>query len=84
MRAAPGRASDWMSPDGLSPTDKIALDELADGLSWFYDIGYTHGEYHALRLLGGPLMTADTLGGLDSAIRADWSRWRKQAAGYAR
>jgi hypothetical protein len=72
-----------MTPDGLSFNDRIALDDLADRLSGFYDVGYTEGSYWAFRLIGGPLISAGTLGGLDSAIRADYVRERR-LAGYAR
>jgi hypothetical protein len=74
VNGAPGRASAWATAGGLSIADQITLDDLADKWAFFYDVGYADGEFHALRLLGGPLLTARTLGGLDSAIRADWMR----------
>lgn len=83
MTGPPVRASAWMAADGLDPGDKIALDDLGDRLSGFYDVGYAEGDYWAFRLIGGPLLTAATLGGLDSSIRADWSRWQ-YAAGRIR
>jgi hypothetical protein len=84
VNGPPVRASRWTAPDGLSISDRIALDDLADRLSGFYDVGYTEGGYWAFRLIGGPLLAADTLGGIDSAVRADWSRWKQHAAGRAR
>jgi hypothetical protein len=83
VNGPPARASYWTTPDGLSISEQIALDELADKWASVYDLGYADGEYFAFRLIGGPLLPADTLGGLDSAIRADFSRAR-QAAGRAR
>ena len=83
MNGAAGRASSWTTPDGLSPTDKIALDELGDKWSSCYDIGHADDEFYAFRLIGGPLLVARTLAGLDSALRADYARERR-LAGYAR
>ena len=78
----PARATAWMTPDGLSIADQIALERIADAWSDIYDIGFADGEFHALRLIGGPLITADTLAGIDSAVRADY--WRlTRAAGSA-
>jgi len=76
----PVRASFWTTPDGLSVADKIALDDMADKWASVYDLGHTDGEFYAFRLIGGPLLAARTLAGLDSAIRADWSRRRQQRA----
>jgi len=66
---------------GAWPTaDEMTLDALkASGWAGWYDIGFTAGEYYAFRLIGGPLLTARTPAGLESAIRADFSRWRLAA-----
>lgn len=69
--------------DGLTAIDQIALDELADRWAGHYDTGYADGEYWAFRLVGGPLLAARTLAGLDSAIRADYARSRQPAPGRA-
>jgi len=79
----PVRASALTTPDGLSVIDKIALDELADKWAAAYDLGHADAEFWAFRLIGGPLLAARTLAGLDSAIRADYARERR-IAGYAR
>jgi hypothetical protein len=66
----------WTAAGGLAVSDDLtALDNLAGTWTGLYDVGYADGEFHALRLTGGPLLTADTPGGLDSAIRADFTRW---------
>jgi hypothetical protein len=67
----------------LSARDRQALDELGDSISDLYDTGYADCSFWAYRLAGGPLLAADTLAGLDSAIREDRHRSRL-AAGYAR
>jgi len=78
----PARATAWMTPDGLSIADQIDLERIARHWETVYDIGYVDGQYRAFRLIGGPLITADTLAGIDSAVRADY--WRlTQAAGRA-
>lgn len=84
MNGAAGCASAWMTADGLTVTSRKALNDLADDWASFYDLGYAAGEYHAFRLIGGPLITARTLAGLDSAIRADWNRWQRHATGHPR
>jgi hypothetical protein len=81
VNGPPVRASYWTTPDGLSASDQIALDDLGDRWATVYDVGHTEGEYWAFRLIGGPLLAAGTLGALDSAIRADYAR---RLAGYAR
>jgi hypothetical protein len=83
VNGPPVRASYWTTPGGLSASDQIALDGLAGKWASAYDVGYGAGEYWAFRLIGGPLLAAGTLGGLDSAIRADYVRGQ-QAAGYPR
>ena len=83
MIGPPVHASFWTTPDGLSASDKIALDDLADRWSSCYDLGHADDEFWAFRLIGGPLLAAGTLAGLDSMIRADYARERR-IAGYAR
>lgn len=63
--------------------DDLVLDQIRDTWDALYDTGFAGGAYHAHRLTGGPLLTADTPGGLASAIWADWTRHRR-IAGYAR
>lgn len=53
--------------------DELALDQIRDVWRPLYDTGFAGGEYHACRLAGGPLLTADTPGGLAAAIWQDWS-----------
>jgi hypothetical protein len=82
VNGTPGRASAWTTTDGLSAIDKIALDDLGDKWCACYDVGFTDAEFYAFRLIGGPLLAARTLAGLDSMIRADYARERR-VAGYA-
>jgi hypothetical protein len=70
-------ASAW-TPDGLSAIDQLALDELGDRWASVYDVGHADGEFYAFRLIGGPLLVARTLAGLDSVIRADYARKQLQ------
>ena len=58
--------------------EALLLAQLREAWSGVYDVGYADGEYHAFRLIGGQPLTADTIGGLESAIRADWARWGAQ------
>ena len=58
----------------LDAHDAMALDRLRDAWGAAYDIGHAAGACWAVWLLGGDPMTAATPEGLDSAIRADWSR----------
>jgi hypothetical protein len=81
--SGPARTSYWTAADGLSTSDRAGLDDLADKWASVYDIGHAAGEFFAFRLIGGPLLAAGTLAGLDSLIRADWAR-RRHAAGFAR
>ena len=79
---SPARVTAWTTPDGLSIADQIALERVARHWKTVYDIGHANGQFHAFRLIGGPLITADTLAGIDSAVRADY--WRlTQASGRA-
>ena len=56
--------------------DAAALDNIKDVWEGIYDAGYADGAYRAVRTLGGgPLLTASTIEGIESAIRADWARW---------
>ena len=51
--------------------DAIVMDGIAERWGAHYRLVFTEGKYQAYRLI--PL-TADTPDGLDSAIRADFSR----------
>jgi hypothetical protein len=53
---------------------EMALHDLAQRWAGYYDVGFAGGAFHAFLLTGGPVFTASTLDGLESAIRADWSR----------
>lgn len=67
----------WPAAAGHDPDpfDMLALESLRESWSAFYDIGYAGGAYWMLRLTGGSPMTADTPDGLESVIRADYTRW---------
>lgn len=66
---APGAAA-W-------PTaDEIALEELRPTWGPVYDLGIADGMFCAFRWPDGPLLTATTADGLDSALHADWARGR--------
>jgi hypothetical protein len=58
---------------GREVDDDLVMDALATKWDGYYKLEVAEDGYHAYRLV--PL-TADTPGGLDSAIRADFSRWR--------
>jgi hypothetical protein len=62
----------------------MTLENVRDSWGGWYDAGLAAGEFWALRLVGAPLLGATTPEGLESAIRADWSRWQRQAPGRAR
>jgi len=53
--------------------DELVLDQIREAWDALYDSGFAGGSYHAHRLTGGPLLTADTPGGLAAAIWADWN-----------
>ena len=56
--------------------DAVALENVREIWLGIYDVGYADGAYRAARTLAaGPLLTTDSVEGLDSAIRADWARW---------
>ena len=56
--------------------DAMTLDKIRDVWEGIYDVGYADGTYRAARsLIAGPLLTARSPEGLESAIRADWARW---------
>lgn len=63
--------------------EEAAALNFGDDLSDLYDTGYADGKYWAFRLTGGPLLSADTLRALDTAISADRIRCRR-VRGYAR
>jgi hypothetical protein len=56
--------------------DEIALEELREAYEPIYDLGIADGMLCAWRWPDGPLITAATPDGLESAIRADWGRGR--------
>ena len=66
----PGR----LRQDAQPATGEITPDGLHDRWRDYYDTGWAGGRYCAVWLAGGPLITAETLEGLDSAIRADAHR----------
>ena len=65
----------WAAADVL---DEFALAAVAGKWAGLYDVGFADGAFRAARLAAGPLLTADTIAGLDSAIRADYARWNPQ------
>jgi hypothetical protein len=65
--AAPSAAA-WPTPDELQ------MEQLAEQWRGTYDVGRVDGVCLAFRWPDGPLLSAATPGGLDSAIRADWAR----------
>lgn len=60
--------------DDRSVTDALLMDRIRATWQDHYDIGEVRGSFLACRLTGGPLITADTPAGLESAIRADYAR----------
>ena len=65
----------WQTADGLDLRDALTMQSIIATWGETYDVGFTAGAYCARRLTGGPLLTAATPAGLESAIRADYSRW---------
>ena len=62
--------------DGISPLDSLTLQKLTEDWGRWYHLEYTGvGAYRATRPDGHVLPEADSPEGLDSAIRADFSRW---------
>ena len=69
-------ASGGIEVSGAWPSaDEMTLETVRNTWGGWYDTGMAAGEFWALRLIGGPLLTATTPEGLESAIRADFSRW---------
>ena len=68
MRSPAPAATAW-------PTaGEIAIEELRRSLgAGLYDLGIADGMFCAFRWPDGPLLTAVTIDGLESAIRADWA-----------
>jgi hypothetical protein len=56
--------------------DEMALEELRRAWAPDYDVGIAEGAYRAYRWPDGPLITAATIDGLESAIRGDFARTR--------
>ena len=55
--------------------EENALGDLKAELAGLYDLDRVRGRYYAVRLADGPgVLTAGTLDGLESAIRADLNR----------
>ena len=72
---APVPAPRLAADDAVWPTaDLMTLDEIRAAWGQQYDIGYADGAFYSYRLPGGPLLAAHTPEGLESAIRADWTR----------
>lgn len=72
----------WPAAGSRSTLDQITLQQLAVKWAGWYRLGYLadadgypDGVYFACRDTGGNPLAAGTLEGLDSAIRADYSRW---------
>jgi hypothetical protein len=61
--------------DDITPLDALTLESVKDDWGTEYDIGLADGVFLAYRLAGGDLLAADTPEGLESAIRADYTRW---------
>jgi hypothetical protein len=61
-------------PASWPTAEQMALDGIRADWESLYDVGYADSAYHAFRWPDGPLITATTLPGLDSAIRADFVR----------
>ena len=56
------------------PLDPIAISHLAAFWHGVFEVFEGESDYRARRLTGGPVLTADTPVGLESAIRAAWAR----------
>jgi hypothetical protein len=68
---------------GTGPPAGLTLDHLGRVWNVYYTLGYD-GQYYADRADGAPRLLADTIEEIDSAIRADWSRWFDLGAERAR
>ena len=69
----------WPATDGIDVRDALTMQELVALWGAWYYIEYTPaGRYRATRPDGHVLPEADTPAGLDSAIRADWTRWNSR------
>ena len=64
--------------------DDMALETVAARWNVCYRLGYDGSAYYADRADGAPRLIADSLAGLESLIRADWSRWCDLGAEYVR
>jgi len=63
------------TPGRLDPIDGLTLQGIAARWAVAYETGYAHGVYWARRHDSGHLLSSGTPAGLESAIRADYSRW---------
>ncbi len=61
--------------EGRDVSDDLLIDALRIYWQGVYDVGYAGGAFLARRITGGDLLTAETPGGLESAIRTDRARW---------
>ena len=64
-----------LTAGGRDLRDEMALDKIRAAWGGLYDVGWADGAYHAVRVIGGPLLTAETVDGLDSVSRANFTRW---------
>lgn len=65
---------DWGAA-GLSPHETLILQGLADQWVGLYMVDYAGGAFTAERIDKAPALTAGSLEGLASAMRADFFRW---------
>ncbi len=61
--------------DGRDIADDLLMDRIRADWSEIYDLGYAGGSFLARLLIGGDLLSAKTPAGLESAIRADFTRY---------
>ncbi len=60
--------------DARDRRDELVMDRIRTEWHGAYDIGYAADAYLGRHLTGGPLLSAATPEGLESAIKADWVR----------
>lgn len=66
------------SADNLDVRAALTLQDIIIQWGDYYLIEYNGGKYRATRPDGRELPEADTPEGIESAIRADYSRWGKR------
>ena len=64
--------------------DDMALEALAARWNVYYRIGFDGLSYYADRADDAPRLTAGTIAGLESAVKANWARWLKLTAADVR